>query len=389
MLTVRHISHVQHCTQSLIDLKRSCSETAVVCTANSSSVHSAEVIIGDNVTRSIQLRDVSLVAEETEQSTWDASYDEAKYIEAKFGSFCYSPKYPYFVATDKQLLSESVLRERGCAKRLPKVIIAGVKKCGTGAVLRFLNLHPNITGSSQAEVHYFDSRVKRDLTWYRDQMPYSSQDQITIEKTPTYFNFPDDAPRRIREELSPETKIILVLCDPVRRAVSDYLEYQWRTTVPGAGAAKRIRKTFELTVVDVGYSESVKEEQEIVDLGVYIKFLIRWYDAFEKENILLVDGTRFSNAPYRELQKIEHFLGLRPFFREAHFSLNPDRGIYCINFPKEYCLPESKGRTHPIVDDIIWQKMCDFYAPYDKMLAKIYGYNFSWVGHCEQRKQYR
>ena len=51
-------------------------------------------------------------------------------------------------------------------KRLPKVLIIGVKKAGTRALLEFLRVHPSIE-SPGPEPHFFDRHYHRGIEWYR------------------------------------------------------------------------------------------------------------------------------------------------------------------------------------------------------------------------------
>lgn len=55
-------------------------------------------------------------------------------------------------------------------------------------------------------------------------MPLSFPNQITMEKSPKYF-VSKAAPVRIRE-MNPLTKLVLILRDPVVRAISDYVHIQ-------------------------------------------------------------------------------------------------------------------------------------------------------------------
>lgn len=53
-------------------------------------------------------------------------------------------------------------------------------------------------------------------------MPSASKHELIMEKTPVYFTSPIiDLPARIKKDL-PNAKLILVLCDPVKRSYSDY-----------------------------------------------------------------------------------------------------------------------------------------------------------------------
>lgn len=77
-------------------------------------------------------------------------------------------------------------------RRLPQALIIGVRKCGTRALLEMLYLHPRIQKAA-GEVHFFDrdENYSKGLEWYRQQMPLSYPNQVTIEKSPSYFVTPE------------------------------------------------------------------------------------------------------------------------------------------------------------------------------------------------------
>ena len=59
---------------------------------------------------------------------------------------------------DLEVITDTEDREVDKMKKLPGFLIAGVKKCGTGALLEILKMHPNIAGPSyeKSEVHFWD-----------------------------------------------------------------------------------------------------------------------------------------------------------------------------------------------------------------------------------------
>lgn len=81
-----------------------------------------------------------------------------------------------------------LLSEHGeqLTRHLPSVLIIGVKKSGTRALLEFIRLHPDVRAAG-CEVHFFDRHYSRGLHWYRNHMPPTINGQITMEKTPSYF----------------------------------------------------------------------------------------------------------------------------------------------------------------------------------------------------------
>ncbi|XP_077986212.1 heparan sulfate glucosamine 3-O-sulfotransferase 1-like [Glandiceps talaboti] len=342
--------------------------------------------VGDDVSKNTDIF-ASIESEDESEPDWSASVYVDDYVRAKYDNFCYEPQIPYYRTDDAMLLDSKVLKARGCKQRLPQVIMPGVRKCGTGALIRFLCIHPNISGPI-GEMHYFDSRQPTNLTCYRKKMPFTTTSQITMEKTPTYFYRPFNTPQLIMDEISPDTKIIITLCDPMRRAVSDYLEFLWRETdhFSKDPMYSSVRDTFERTVDDLHLQfGGIQPLNEIVDVGIYVKHLIRWYDTFPRDQILILDGTHLSKDPLPELRRVERFLGLRPFFSRDHFSYNEERKLFCVEFPSNACLSHAKGRKHPVVADETWQKLCEFYKPYNKAIEEMTGRSFEWAKTCPEQ----
>jgi len=54
-------------------------------------------------------------------------------------------------------------------------------------------------------------------------MPATLDGQLTVEKTPSYF-VTRSVPRRVHNSMSPNTKLIVVVREPVARALSDYTQ---------------------------------------------------------------------------------------------------------------------------------------------------------------------
>lgn len=93
-------------------------------------------------------------------------------------------------------------------RRLPDLLIIGVKKCGTRALLEFLRLHPDVRAASN-EIHFFDRHYSLGLNWYRKKMPPTVKGQLTMEKTPSYFVSSTAAARVFK--MNPKIKVLLVV----------------------------------------------------------------------------------------------------------------------------------------------------------------------------------
>ncbi|CBY12686.1 unnamed protein product [Oikopleura dioica] len=116
-------------------------------------------------------------------------------------------------------------------KRLPDAIIFG--KINTKVA------------AAGPEIHFFDRDVNYNngnFTWYREQMPVASDDQLVIEKTPRYFvvrkaiarmkELLEQRKRDCDENLSSSAwtckplKLILIVREPVSRLISGFTQIQ-------------------------------------------------------------------------------------------------------------------------------------------------------------------
>lgn len=74
-------------------------------------------------------------------------------------------------------------------------------------------------------------------------MPYTAEQEITFEKTPRYFVLPE-VPEKI-QQLNPKMKLILIVCDPIRRAYSDF-NYEVKRKGKLADMKVRISRCIEM-----------------------------------------------------------------------------------------------------------------------------------------------
>uniref|UniRef100_A0AAV2KL65 Sulfotransferase n=1 Tax=Knipowitschia caucasica TaxID=637954 RepID=A0AAV2KL65_KNICA len=256
------------------------------------------------------------------------------------------------------------------SKKLPQAIIIGVKKGGTRALLEFLRLHPDVRAVG-AEPHFFDRNYDKGLEWYRDLMPKSLDGQLTMEKTPSYY-VTKDIPSRIYN-MSKDTKLIVVVRDPVTRAISDYT--QTRSKKPDIPSFESLTfKNMSAGLIDASWSA--------VQIGMYAKHLERWLKYFPLEQLLFVSGERLITDPSGEMVRVQDFLQLKRVVDEKYFHFNPAKGFPCLKRPestnKPHCLGKTKGRTHPNIHPEVVQKLRDFYKPFNMKFYEMTGHHFGW-----------
>lgn len=264
-------------------------------------------------------------------------------------------------------------------KRFPTTLIIGVRKAGTRALLAILNLHPQVK-SCGPEVHFFDQRYPRGLAWYLNQTPEVLPEQRTIEKTPSYFVV-KDVPERIlsySEAIGKDLKFLVIVRDPTVRAISDYVQIN-------VGIKAKYNKQlapFERMVMKNGSAGIVNTAWGVVKTGVYSKHLERWLRHFPLDWFHFVSGEQLVQNPYREIKKVERFLGLKPFFKENNFVFNPAKGFPCFRGSSEKsglrCLGKAKGRAHPAVEPRIISELRKYYRPFNEQFYKMVNRDFQW-----------
>ncbi|RVE59599.1 hypothetical protein OJAV_G00190140 [Oryzias javanicus] len=255
-------------------------------------------------------------------------------------------------------------------KKLPNAIIVGVKKGGTRAVLEFIRIHPDVRAAG-TETHFFDRNYDRGLEWYRGLMPRTLESQITMEKTPSYF-VTKETPRRI-STMSQDTKLIVVVRDPVTRAISDYTQTLSKT--PDLPSFQELAfRNQSLGLVDMSWNA--------IRIGLYALHLENWLRYFPLAQIHFVSGERLITDPAGELARVQDFLGLKRIVTDKHFYFNRTKGFPCLKKPESSgsprCLGKSKGRTHVQIDRDAIEQLRDFYRPYNVKFYEMVGHDFKW-----------
>ncbi|XP_028935432.1 heparan sulfate glucosamine 3-O-sulfotransferase 3A1-like [Ornithorhynchus anatinus] len=197
-------------------------------------------------------------------------------------------------------------------------------------------------------------------------MPRTLEGQITMEKTPSYF-VTKEAPARI-SATSKGTKLIVVVRDPVTRAVSDYT----RTRPSG----RTSRPSRALTFRDGTAAGPVDASWSAVQIGIYAKHLEGWLRHFPLRQMLFVSGERLVGDPAGV------FLGLKRIVTDKHLYFNQTKGFPC---PKEAegsgrprCLGQTTGRTHPAIRPEVLRRLRDFYRPFNRKFYQMTGQDFGW-----------
>lgn len=178
-------------------------------------------------------------------------------------------------------------------------------------------------------------------------------------------------PERIKA-MNSSVKLLLILREPVVRAVSDYAQLHSNP------AANRSSRTFEeLAMRPDG---TVNTNYRPIAVSTYHGHVYRWLDVFPREQLFVVNGDRLITDPVSELNRIETFLGLERRIRADNFYFNRTKGFYCLRHAPsaDRCLKETKGRKHPDVRPDVVAKLRQHFGRHNQQLYDVLGQDFGW-----------
>ncbi len=195
---------------------------------------------------------------------------------------------------------------------LPNALIIGVQKSATTWLQKRLAQHPDIFMVDE-EVHFFDNdrNYARGVDWYREKFTGSESYAIRCEKTGAYFwTTCQDVPHEPKDKLErmhallPDAKHILVLRDPVRRALSAWNHNVRSGSIPLKYSIERILEPDH---------DALVARHGILTRGLYHAQLTNLLKVFPRENVLvLFQETDVIGNPKGGLRKTCVFLGVDP-----------------------------------------------------------------------------
>ena len=243
----------------------------------------------------------------------------------------------------------------------PDFIIAGAPKCGTSAIYYYLSCHPQVLLSHKKEIDFYWKNYHRGIEWYRAHFPSLTDraDFRTGEATPNYLRFPQVA-SRIKDTF-PQTKIIILLRNPVDRAISWHyhklnsglsnLNLDLETAI--AMEIEKLATTTEAEITNTGYCDP-----DNIISSLYIYKIKPWIELLGREQFLILKSEEFYSNPPKVMNDVFQFLDL------PDYPLN--------NYPKV-----NEGSYQP-VDPQLRNTIAEYFAPYNRQLEEYLGMGFGW-----------
>lgn len=204
---------------------------------------------------------------------------------------------------------------------LPDVLIIGCQKGGTSSLHNYLAQHPRMFEADVKEVHFFDGGL--DPAWnkyaegerlYRSYFPHREAVRaaagLSFEATPEYMYNPL-APQRMAA-MVPAAKLIVLLRDPVERAISNYFHERrrGREKLSIMDALLAEEEHMDAVRASGDYKDTRLIWKAYVTRGLYAEQLDRVFTHYPRERVLILESSDFYANPKQTLAQVFDFLGV-------------------------------------------------------------------------------
>lgn len=294
--------------------------------------------------------------------------------------------YWSLTVTERWKFALKIFATVGIRQRLPDVIGIGVKKSGSSALRLYLAHHPNIRlPDIYSEAHYFDWKYfMSNKESYMAMMPLLAEDEICYEKTPRYF-VTSTAPTNIARDVSPRTKFVICIRDPVKRALSDWHHEQTlliqRKNFSCVGCTA-LSEGIRFTEKILTKNGEVDSQSEFIDTSNYARHFEEWLQVFPFSQFFILKEEDIRNNPLPTLQKLEKFLGVPRYYKQEMFVYNSTMNATCF-YEDDHelisCLRLQNALPHPEPNETVIKKMRDFFRPHNKRFEELTGMKFEWT----------
>ena len=182
--------------------------------------------------------------------------------------------------------------------------------------------------------------------------------EVSVDYTTDYFTAAG-LPDRIDSQLGNHTRIILMVCDPIERAMVEFTEIkngndhyhnEWRQKMEAvnvgdfANYANLYMKYLTAvmgnpTQIDgiqsyedfVDNIATIRPEAAILTTGLYDIHIRRWLKNFDRGNMLIMDGRTLQTSPIIAVRRVQNFLRVTDSIPSKAFAFNATAGLFCIH----------------------------------------------------------
>ena len=251
---------------------------------------------------------------------------------------------------------------------LPDFFVIGAGRTGTTSLYHYLDQHPSLSKSAYDELNYFDVNFHLGLHWYRSLFPsiftkykikLKTNFFMTYDVTPSYVRRPWNAERI--KKLFPNTKLIIVLRNPVDRTYSHYhLAKKFGETRTFDELVKEDMNNILKWKVDSKDDNyfGTKVEKSFLARGFYAEQLEKWFKLFSTNQIMIVPSEKLASDTQNTMSSIFKFLNL------PEFKIPNTKKVNVSQYSK----------MNPATRKLL----IDFFKPYNEELNNFSNIDFEW-----------
>jgi hypothetical protein len=194
---------------------------------------------------------------------------------------------------------------------LPNLFVVGAPKCGTTSLCYYLEQHPSVFISNPKEPFYFGYDFTKPVKPVDDYLKLFEPgvDLAYRGEGSTWYLFSSTAAQELLQSL-------------LEQRLYDRTDYV--TTIPEAFALEPARKRGEQ--LPESHWKLPKEKYYYSQVPMFAEQIQRYYDAFGKENVLVIRFEDFKNNTPAVLRVVENFLKV-PAFAEYDFTPRNQRKV--------------------------------------------------------------
>jgi hypothetical protein len=209
-------------------------------------------------------------------------------------------------------------------KKLPDFLIIGGEKCGTSFVHHCLREHSDVF-MPLAETAFFEDPdfSPGDFSPLEKLFAAACHEQCLGIKRPAYLHKPE-CPARLRHYV-PQARMIVILRDPVERAVSAYYHNIKMGFIPIADINKNLDK-----IIDGKVQSKYQRASEIIECGFYHEHIRRYLMYFPREQMMVVLYDDLKRSPRDTLKKLFKFLEIEENVTPISLGKKVNVGTYSL-----------------------------------------------------------
>jgi len=245
----------------------------------------------------------------------------------------------------------------------PRAYIIGAPRCGCHVLRQYMEHHPQMFFTDEQNMHFWDDKYSQGVEWYKQKIPAVKPWQISVDYTSEYLIKPEVPQRMIDELPNNQTRIIMMVCDPIERAELEFFEIfnnldtnhaDWKAKIDAVGdiitdfpsfadlytkflstirdnpseVSKYGVRDFEDLIANI---QTIRPEASILTTSLFDIHIRRWLRVFDRGNILIMDGRQLQTAPIVAVRRVQNFLRIEDTIPSKAFSFNATAGLFCID----------------------------------------------------------